>query len=647
MNMHWVDWSIVAVLFSFVTVMAIVTRRYTRSVADFLAAGRSAGRYVITVSEGAAALGAITVVATYEKYYNTGFTAQWWDCPVLLIGIFVALLGWVVYRFRRTRAMTMAQFFEMRYGRRFRIFAGLLAFVSGLLNFGIFPAVGSRFFMYFCGLPEQVQVAGLSLSTFALLMLFLLGVSLSFTLLGGQIAVIVTDFIQGLFCMAAFLVIFAVLAGSFSWTQVSEAVAMAPPDASLVHPLHTTSTDGFDIYYFLIAMFGAFYMTRAWQGASGYNSSARNPHEARMGYVLGQWRTMLLYMLIMPMPICAYTFLHHPDFATQAAAVQEVIGGINGEQLQKQLTVPVALSGMLPVGVMGLLCAVMLAAFVSTHDTYLHSWGSIFIQDVVLPFRKKRLSRVQHLRLLRWSICGVAVFIFCFSLLFPQTDYILMFFAITGAIYLGGAGSVIVGGLYWKRGTTAGAFAAMSVGAVLAVAGIVFQQPLKNAGLSLSGQELFLVAAVCAIVSYIVVSLLAAPPKVDMDRLLRRGRYAVPDDATTTTEPDRRTGWAVLRMGPEFSRTDKVIYLGFVAWIAGWTTAIVGGTAYNLIVDVAESSWLEFWRYYVVMAFVLGVVTVVWFTIGGVRDMRDMFRRLRTAERDDSDDGTVLPGDED
>ena len=47
----------------------------------------------------------------------------------------------------------------------------------------------------------------------------------------------------------------------------------------------------------------------------------------------------------------------------------------------------------------------------------------------------------------------MTIFAFCWSLLFPQTTYIYMYFALTGAIFLGGAGSVIIGGLYWKRGT--------------------------------------------------------------------------------------------------------------------------------------------------------------------------------------------------
>ena len=112
------------------------------------------------------------------------------------------------------------------------------------------------------------------------------------------------------------------------------------------------------------------------------------------------------------------------------------------------------------------------------------------------------------------------------------------------------------------------------------------------------------------------------------------------DDDDDATGP--RYGWQALRMGPEFTRQDKIIYVAFFVWLFGWLAIFVGGTIYNLLVDVTSEAWLVFWRYYLYAAFALGAVTTVWFTIGGLHDMKDMFRRLRTAERDDSDDGTVV-----
>ena len=56
MGMTLVDWSIVAGLMVVVTYAAITTKKYTKSVADFLAANRCAGRYLLGTAEGTAAI---------------------------------------------------------------------------------------------------------------------------------------------------------------------------------------------------------------------------------------------------------------------------------------------------------------------------------------------------------------------------------------------------------------------------------------------------------------------------------------------------------------------------------------------------------------------------------------------------------------
>ena len=123
----------------------------------------------------------------------------------------IVLIPWVVYRYRETRVFTLAQFFELRYSKPFRVFAGLLGFGAGIVNFGIFPAVGAKFFIFFCGFPETFMLMGIEISSFVVIMLILLLVSLFFTFIGGQIAVIVTDFLQGVFCNVMFIIILILL----------------------------------------------------------------------------------------------------------------------------------------------------------------------------------------------------------------------------------------------------------------------------------------------------------------------------------------------------------------------------------------------------------------------------------------------------
>ncbi|MGD0781868.1 MAG: sodium:solute symporter, partial [Candidatus Aminicenantales bacterium] len=477
MNLTVIDWGIVAAVFAFIIAVVALSRSLMRSVSDFLAAGRTGGRYLISLSQGTAALGAITIVGMLEMNFIAGFNLRWWEMVMTVVLVAISVSGWVLYRFRQTRCLTMAQFFEVRYSRRFRVFAGSLAFLSGIINFGIFPAVSARFFIYFCGLPAAVSLGGLSVSTFALTMIVVIAVPLYFVLSGGQIAVMITDFLQGVFTNVVFIVIVIVLMLKVDWAHIFAAVTRAPLDASLINPFHTGSTKDYNFWYFLIGMIGVIYGKLSWQGTQAYNASAKSAHEAKMGDVLMNWRNIPQWGLFLVfVPVVAYTVLHHPDFGGAAAGARSILDGIANPALRSQLTVPIVLSKLLPAGLMGAFAAVMLAASIACHETYLHSWGAIFVQDVLMPLRKRPFESKQHVRALRWAITGVAVFVFFFSLLFQQSEYIFLFFAVTGAIFAGGSGAVIIGGLYWKRGTTAAAWSSMLTGSITAVGGIVIRQ---------------------------------------------------------------------------------------------------------------------------------------------------------------------------
>ena len=145
MHLQSVDWIIIIVVALFFVVQAYRTRIYMQSTADFLAANRCARRYLLTIAESVASMGAVSVIGMWQMTYKSGFASAWWDHAGFPIIMFVSLLGWVIYRYRETRAMTMAQFFEMRYSRKFRVFAGMICWFSGIVNFGIFPAVGANF----------------------------------------------------------------------------------------------------------------------------------------------------------------------------------------------------------------------------------------------------------------------------------------------------------------------------------------------------------------------------------------------------------------------------------------------------------------------------------------------------------------------
>jgi SSS family solute:Na+ symporter len=667
MNLTAVDWSIVLILVVALFAGALYTSRYTKSVSAFLAANRCGGRYLIAMALAMAGTGVISLVYWFEIYYEAGFTAYWWSSltePALIV---IALSGWIVYRYRQTRAMTLAQFFEMRYSRNFRVFAGVVAFAAGIINFGIYPAVGARFFIALCGLPADFQLFGVTCSTLVSIMVALLSFAIVFTFLGGQIAVMVTDFIQGAFANIVFVVlIFYLLVVVFRWEQIQYVLLHGPEGKSLIHPMQVSQQQDFNLTYFLIAVAIVFYTFNSWQGTSGYNCCAKNAHEAKMAGVLYGWRFRVLLTVTLVVPVAVLTLLNHPDFAAPAAALQGSLDAIEAptaEQkttLQNQLRIPLALALLLPPGLLGLTVAAMLAAFISTHDTYLHSWGSIFLQDVVLPFRKKPLAARTHLWLLRLSIFGVALFIFVFSLLIKPTQFIAMFFAITGAVFVGGAGSVIIGGLYWKRGSTHGAWAAMLVGMLSSAVSILVKQIdvvrfeqlretvdwlgrfalfVRN---DLTGQELTFIAMLGASATYVLVSLLGPKQVTDMDRLLHRGAYAVANDGAHIAS-EKRTWLERLGVDREFTKGDRIVAYVSVGWPLVWTALFVAITIWNVFFDVADAWWLQFWKVWI-WTFAAGALLVtLWFTVGGALDLRNLFRHLESYRSDPADDGRVAP----
>ncbi len=645
--MTWIDLVIVGAMLSLMVGGVLMSRTYMRGVSDFLVAGRTAGRYLVCVSEGVAMLGAITIVAQFEIYYNSGFTMQWWQFLMAVVVVMVTISGWVVYRFRQTRALTMAQFFEMRYSRRFRVFAGIIAWLSGLVNYGIYPAVSARFFIYFCDLPPSLLILGIEISTFMLLMFVLLSIALFFVFVGGQIAVIITDFIQGVFINGVFIAVIILFLFYFDYSQIMEALAARPEDSSFLDPMKTGETKNFNFWYFVIGVVGFVYNRLSWQGTQAYNASASSAHEARMGQVLSNWRVMPQTLFWIFIPVCAFVVMHHVDNTSHAMGVNIALSGIENDSIQSQLTVPEALSLFLPVGLLGAFVAVMICAFISTNDTYLHSWGSIFVQDVIMPLRKKPLTKKQHIILLRLSILFVAVFAFFFSLLFQQTEHIVLFFAVTGAIYAGGSGAVIVGGLYWKRGTSMAAWSAMITGSTIAVTNVILQQFWEKwygKDFFINGQVCWFIAIVCSLTVYVLVSMLGRRQECDMDRLLNREKPsdAGEDGGSVETKPGSLESLRRLfGAGKEFTRGDKVICMLTYAWTLFWFLVFIVGTVYNLTAGASTEAWMEFWYIYVVINVVLSVVLLIWFTTGGLIDLRRMFRKLKKTLRDPDDDGRV------
>lgn len=230
------------------------------------------------------------------------------------------------------------------------------------------------------------------------------------------------------------------------------------------------------------------------------------------------------------------------------------------------------------------------------------------------------------------------MFIFFFSLLFKQSQYIFLFFAITAAIFAGGSGSAIIGGLYWKRGTTGAAWASLITGSSIAVGGIIIHQIQED--FFINGQVFWAISMAASVIVYVTVSLLSRKPEYNLDKLLHRGEYAI-EEETQNVSPEPARGLKILGIGKEFSRGDKILYYITYGWTFLWTLVFIFGTIYNLVQPVSDSAWMKYWRISMEINVAVSIIVIVWFLFGGVRDLKAMFGQLRTMKRDDSDSGFI------
>ncbi len=789
----WIDWVIVVVSLAAVLGIGAWTQRFVRGVADFLTAGRVAGRYVISVASGEAGMGLISLVAMYEGYYQSGFAYGFWGAIAAPIGIVLALTGYCSYRFRETRAMTMGQFLEIRYSRRFRIFAGVLQSISGILNYALFPAVGARFLVYYCDLPINLNVFGWIFPTFALLMAVFLGLAVIIAARGGQVTIMVTDCVQGLFGYPVYVLIVGYILLRFSWfNDLAPVITDRSSGKSMINPFDISALRDFNLFYVVVGILGGIINRMSWSGTQGYNTAARSAHEQKMGNVLGTWRSGFSGMMYLLLAVVAYAYLNgtmHQEGPAGAivcrtelgvkvaqdvirgealsSARDEVIGYLRtgvktpafqamldrsetvkaeakAEQVRRlghdqeqstepgiaevadsvslpdeagarlsrlesrsdtarealvgvdpaisqtfgtiygQMRVPLALRYLLPTGLMGLFCAVCIFLMLSTDTTYLHSWGSILVQDVVLPIRGRAFTPKQQIALLRWAIAGVAAFAFFFSYWFGQVDFILMFFAITGAIWLGGAGICITGGLYWRRGTTSGAWVALISGSSLSVLAILLQKNwvsmvypwlcrtgrVENLGnilqrisapfepmikwrmsgekFPINSQEVFFVTMLVSVGLYFLVSLLTSSRGrvFNIERMLHRGQYHREGDGSTPRpQPSRNVFLRLIGIDSQYTRGDRILAWSVFIWSFGWgfCCCFVGVVVWNMLSPWGTAGWTRwFFINNFVIAGTIGVVSTIWFSIGCTRDLRRLFVDLASRTVDDLDDGRVV-----
>ncbi len=155
-------------------------------------------------------------------------------------------------------------------------------------------------------------------------------------------------------------------------------------------------------------------------------------------------------------------------------------------------------------------------------------------------------------------------------------------------------------------------------------------------------------AALTAIVAYVSTTFLTYREPFNLDRMLHRGPYAIAGEQKIAESAMSKRKWSfktLLGITPEFTTSDKAISLSLFGYRIACFAVFAVVTVWNIPAAWRwpESRWMAFWRVTAIwLPFIIAIVMVVWFTWGGLRDIKQLFARLRTTQRDALDDGTVV-----
>ena len=154
----------------------------------------------------------------------------------------VGRTGFVIQPLRAAGVMTIPELFENRFGKKIRWMAGFFVALGGILNMGVFLRVGGEFLVHATGMP---------LENLKWVMTLLLGLVLVYTILGGMLSVLITDYLQFLvmglgIVLVSLLVIFDIGWGALvqnlwvSWDGTRAGVGQTL-NAHPFNPFHSSS----------------------------------------------------------------------------------------------------------------------------------------------------------------------------------------------------------------------------------------------------------------------------------------------------------------------------------------------------------------------------------------------------------------------
>ncbi len=429
--------TILALAIYFIAMLAIGLYAYRQSssnLSEYMLGGRKLGPGVTALSAGASDMSGWLLMGLPGALYAAGISQIW-----LAVGLILG--AWANYLFLAPRfrlyteiandSITLPDYFEHRFAdrtRTLRLISALVIVVFFTLYTASGVVAGGKLFE---SVFQLDYIYGLALTV---------SVVIAYTLLGGFLAVSMTDFVQGIIMFLALVIVPLValnVVGDVG-TTLSIVESLNPNHLDLF-----TGTSALGIVSLLAWGFGYFGQPHIIVRFMAIRSVKDFPIARRVGM---SW--MIISLLgAMATGFIGIAYVHQTK-----------------QTLADPETIFIMLSQVLfhPF-VTGFLLAALLAAVMSTISSQLLVTSSALTQDFYKTFLNQQASDKTQVLVGRLSVLLVAVVAIAIAL--DRSSSILDLVGNAWAGFGAAFGPVILISLYWRRMTTAGALAGMLVGA--------------------------------------------------------------------------------------------------------------------------------------------------------------------------------------
>jgi SSS family solute:Na+ symporter len=442
---------IISAYFVAMIIIGVVSRRKARGIDDFFVAGRKGGALLITGSLLATIVGGSATVGMAGLGFSRGLTGAWWllvgSVGLVVLGLFFAkkVRGFGLY--------TLPELVAKQYDGRVGLAASVLIIITWV---GVIAA--------------QIIASGtilgiLGVGTPLMWMVVFTIIFITYSVLGGQQAVIRTDAVQTGIILAG---IFGGLALVLSRLGGFSGLVSSLSAESFAFPVSSQFT-GYELASLLLLV-GLTYVV----GPDMYSRlfCARDSNTARKSAF---WAALIIVPIAFGITLIGM-------------GASALFPGISPEQ-----ALPVIITEVLPPFMGGVVLAALLGALMSSADTCLLSASTIMTVDIIGRF-KKSLSPQATLSYSRWAMVIIGVAALLLALVMKGVISTLLF---AYTVYTAGIIPPVIIGFYKDklRVTPLGALAAIIGGGVAALVSKILNIAYLDLGsLGISVSLLFLVS---------------------------------------------------------------------------------------------------------------------------------------------------------